>query len=286
MAAFTDERDPWATAEASHTATGLLQAYLNHTRQAKDYFLLIVGAILKDSVRPLFARSKNPAITSQGRKNIRVIHARYDSTVVDPESKPWRYQRPYIVSVFRWILQNLNVRFSQGESRPWTDVKQAALVEDNWPLIIPPLLTIIDDDSTKYKAKGCELMMILLQVTKSSTLSRTGLGEVFENAVLPYLAHLPTLTPEKESLQLLRAAYPALTSLARTRFPGHQGIDARRKHLDKIVRQGILQGYYHANEHVKITDLLVGQISVLVEEMGIWTVKHLKVCITDICTHP
>ena len=162
------------------------------------------------------------------------------------------------------------------------DGRKTALVEENWPFIIPPLLTVVDDDSTNYKAKGCELMTILLQVTPASTLSRTGLGELFEDAVLPYLAYLPTLTPEEESLQLLGAAYPALTSLTRTRFPGHSGVDARGKHLDRIVRQGILKGYYHAGEHAKVTELLVGQISVLVDEMGIWAVKHLKVWISDI----
>ena len=160
---------------------------------------------------------------------------------------------------------------------------QVALVEENWPLIIPPLLTIIDDESIKYKAIGCELMTILLQVTPSSTLSRTGLGELFENAVLPYLAYLPSLTSEEESLQLLGAAYPALICLTRTRFPGHNGIDDRRKHMDKIVREGIMRGYHHASEHAKIAELLVDQISVLVEDMGIWAVKHLKVCVSKTC---
>jgi len=162
-----------------------------------------------------------------------------------------------------------------------TNVTQAALVEENWSLIIPPLLTIIDDESTDYKAKGCELMTILLKNTPSSTLSRTGMGEVFENAVLPYLAYLPTVTPEDESLQLLGAAYPALICLARTRFSGHSAIDTRRKHLDKLVRQGILRGYYHAREYVQVTECLVGQITILVKEMGVWAIKHLKVCIRD-----
>ena len=150
-------------------------------------------------------------------------------------------------------------------------------MEENWPLIIPPLLTIIDDDWTESKAKGCELMSILLQVTTSATLSRTGLGEVFEDAILPYLAYLPSLTPEKESRRLLGEVYPALVSLARTRYPKQSDLNARRKHLDKIVRQGILYGYYHAHEHVKITEFLVLQISALVDEMGVWSVKHLKV---------
>ena len=112
LAAFTDERAPWVAAEACHTATGLLQAYLNDTRQGKGDLPSIVGAILKHNVRPLFAKSKNPAITSQGRKNIRTVQAGYDSTVVDPETKSWKYRHPYIVSVFRWVLQHLDVRVS------------------------------------------------------------------------------------------------------------------------------------------------------------------------------
>lgn len=151
------------------------------------------------------------------------------------------------------------------------------LAEENWPLVIPPLLTIIDDDWVEYKARGCELMIVLLQATPSSMLSRTGLGEVFEEAIMPYLQYLPTLTPEDQSLRLLSAAYPALLSLSRNRYPGHSNVTARRKSLDNIMRQGIIQGYYRANEHVKITELLVLQILTLVDEMGIWSVKHLKV---------
>jgi len=105
------------TAEACHTATGVLQAYVNDTRQIKREFPSIVSAILKDDVRPLFAKSKNPAITSQGRKNIRTVQVRYDSIVVNPESKPWKCHQPYIVSVFRWVLQNLHVRELQEEYR-------------------------------------------------------------------------------------------------------------------------------------------------------------------------
>jgi len=117
LAAFTDERDSWVTAEACHAATGLLQTYLNGTGQNREELPPIIGTVLKHHVRPLFAKSKNPAITSQGRKNIRTVQAGYDSTMVDPESKPWKYRRPYIVSVFRWVLQNADVRVLLEEYR-------------------------------------------------------------------------------------------------------------------------------------------------------------------------
>jgi len=155
---------------------------------------------------------------------------------------------------------------------------KAASMEANWPLIIPPLLALIDDSSIQYKAKGCDDLSFFLHSCPSPLLERTGLGEVFENAVMPCLMYLPSLTEEAESLHLLRAAYPALISLARVRFADEKQRDAKMKALDRILRYGVLKGYGHAGEHVRIAELLVNQIENLINEMGIASVKHLKVC--------
>lgn len=94
---------------------------------------------------------------------------------------------------------------------------------------------------------------------------------------MPCLLSLPLLTEEAESLQMLKAAYPALISLAIVRFPGEKHQAARIKALDNILRTGILKGYAHAGEHVKIATLLVNEMTVLVNELGVQSVKHLKV---------
>lgn len=150
-------------------------------------------------------------------------------------------------------------------------------MESNWPLIIPPLLTLIDDDTTEYKSKGCELLTLLLNAAHPDFLQQTGLGEVFEDAVMPCLSYLPTLTLEIESLQLLGAAYPALVTLAHVRYP-KDGEDRkqRTRFLGRVLHQGVLKGYVHAGDHAKIAELLVLQISVLVDEMGVSCVKHFK----------
>ena len=150
-------------------------------------------------------------------------------------------------------------------------------MEANWPLIIPPLLALIDDSSTNYKVRGCDLLAVFLQKCPSHLLERTGLGELFENAINPSLMFLPSLTEEAESLQMLKAAYPTLVSLALVRFPGEKHQAARIKALDRILRNGILKGYAYAGEHVKITELLVNRMESLVKELGVESVKHLKV---------
>ncbi len=117
LAAFTDERDPWVTVEAFQMATHLLDEYVEDMTQRSGNCGSIIRAILKDNVRPLFVRSKNPAITSQGRKSIRPARVGYDSSTLDRETKPWKFRHVYIVSVFRWVLQRLDVRTSFEEPK-------------------------------------------------------------------------------------------------------------------------------------------------------------------------
>ena len=149
-------------------------------------------------------------------------------------------------------------------------------MQANWPLIAPPLLALLDDSSLEYKIIGCNSLLSLLEKCPSTLLERTGLGEVFENAVMPCLSYLPTLTEEPKSLRVLGAAYPLLIQLALVRFPDDKHA-ARIRALDRVLRNGIIKGYGHAGEHVKIAELFVHQITRLVNEMGIEFVKHLKV---------
>ena len=150
-------------------------------------------------------------------------------------------------------------------------------MQANWPLVIPPLLALIDDTSTKYKVKGCNCLAIFLQQCPSLLLERTGLGEILENAVMPCLMCLPSLTEEAESLELLKAAYPSLVSLAAVRFPDEKHQAAKVNAIDNILRNGLLKGYAQAGEHVRIGKLLVNEMAIVVKELGIDSVKHLKV---------
>lgn len=50
------------------------------------------------------------------------------------------------------------------------------------------------------------------------------------------------------------------------------------KILDRIMRQGVLQGFMHSGDNVRIAELLVKEITTLFDSMGIHAVKYLKVC--------
>jgi hypothetical protein len=113
---------------------------------------------------------------------------------------------------------------------------------------------------------------------------QTGLGSVFEDAVFPTLLYLPTITPLDESLVLLPAAYSALFALYSVRFDpdekekekGKEKEKEGMKFLDKLLRKGILAGYAYTSEDPSIVEILLIQLKILIEKMGIGSVKHLK----------
>lgn len=258
LASFTDERDAWVTRGAYEDARVLLSQSIKNSSRL---YQTLMTRILQHHVKPLFAKSKTPLLTAQGRKAINPLPVAFETIDVDAVNKPWKYRSSHIVTVFKWVLEQID----------------APLVESNWPLIIPPILTLLDDASVECKIRGCESLLSLLKKTHSSLLERTGLGEVFRNALLPLLLYLPTLTPEEESLSLLEVVYTTLIELARARHPADGQRHLRLKTLDQVFRYGILQGYSHAGEHVKIAELLVQKTTSMVHEMGIHFVKHLTV---------
>lgn len=105
LAAFSDESDPWNSSSAQQQASNLIDDY---TRSGDLSAMLT--SILQERIKPLFSRTGNPAITPQGRKaiNPRPSNITMHSDI-DAEVKPWKFRDIYIVTVFRWVLQFLDV---------------------------------------------------------------------------------------------------------------------------------------------------------------------------------
>jgi hypothetical protein len=120
------------------------------------------------------------------------------------------------------------------------------------------------------------ILTSLLPHLSSKTLLDTGLGEVFEDAIMPKLMYLPNLTPAEESLELLPPAYTAVRELCLKRFESN---DMRRfKFLNRILRDGVLSGYVLIQENASIVELLIKELGTLVQLLGLHAVSNLTVC--------
>lgn len=148
---------------------------------------------------------------------------------------------------------------------------------NNWHLFIPPVLTLLDDPSTPIRLSGMTALSELLDKVPPRMLEQTGLGDVMEEAMIPTLSFLPTLTPVDESLLLLHAAYDTLLKLTDVRFGDEKSRQKRQKVLDKLLREGVLHGMNHCHQNIEIIRLLLTVMEKLIHRMGIQTIKHLKV---------
>ncbi|KAL8996287.1 MAG: hypothetical protein Q9169_004173 [Polycauliona sp. 2 TL-2023] len=267
LATFTNLSDPWTNDSSFNLAQSLLSNHLNRIKTGSDDINTLITNLLLNHIKPLFLKSKSSLLTSQGRAAISPLPGTTIPSDFESGSKPWKFTSPHIITVFQWVLTQLD----------------AAMAEKNWPLIIPPLLTILDDVSIPLRIKGCELLQILLKVVPASLLERSGLGSLFHDTLMPYLLFLPSLTPEEESIPLLNASYNTLLLLTLSRYPTpspshaqQHNTSKRTKILDEIIRYGILKGYTHSGENVRIAELLMHKSADLVHAMGIHSVKHLK----------
>lgn len=222
------------------------------------------------TIRPLFVKAKPDNVTEQGRKKAAPeLPAKMTSENSDDRiTKPWKSEKDsFVLALLEWVVDSLDEKST----------------ERVWPLLVPPILTLVDDWEVQHKRLGAELLHSLLRVTSPTLLSRTGLGSVFEDALMPCLTYLPSFTPEQDSIAILSTAYPALFTLTKTRFP-RPTTDAsednnrrnRVKALDTILRKGILHAYTHCGQYPGIARVLFLNLATLLNELGIDSVKHLQ----------
>ncbi|KAI0910489.1 hypothetical protein F4823DRAFT_561838 [Ustulina deusta] len=325
--AFTNQDDLWASHSCAELAQSLLSDYFHKNisppqaakpdpfpfpRSIRDTGAerkpseetpkterarFITEDVLTAFLRPLFAKSRPTTVTASGRPAaFPEPPSRYaqgdgfgggDDIAI---AKPWKYTQRYAVTVFEWSVENAE-----------TD-----LLREHWPLYTPVLLTLLDEPQpASLKLRALSIFRNFWRLCPGGLLSRTGLAEVFEQAVFPAVLNLPSLTPEAESCDLLAAAYPALFDMAGledldSEAAEDQGVgvgpgstndqkasheqhlhsrgfsEAQRKLLDKLVREGIMVGYHHAKQHVRLVDFFCQTLRRLVSGMGILSVKYLK----------
>ncbi|PNS18675.1 hypothetical protein CAC42_5214 [Sphaceloma murrayae] len=227
----------------------------------------LVKHFLQLTIRPLFAQNRPQGVTAQGRKDTRNMPSGPHGISLDEElMKPWKKREHQVFGILTWVTQQLD----------------ETLVEMHWHLVVPPILSMIDDHHVPYKARGCQLLTELLQRTPPTLLAKTGLFDVFANALMPCLGHLPTLTADGEAIDLLEHTFPALFALHDKAFKssviavaGNSGKNSVI-FLDQIMRKGILAIYSHCPEHAGILNVVLRNLRLVNDSLGLESMKHLR----------
>lgn len=109
LASFTYAFDPWTTPASYSLANALLAIYVPPLRADASRFAALLDGLLRERVKPLFAKAKNPVITPAGRKAITPLPVAMEWSGDEVEMKPWKYGDCYVVTVFEWVLKQLDV---------------------------------------------------------------------------------------------------------------------------------------------------------------------------------
>ncbi|KAF5668594.1 tRNA nucleotidyltransferase [Fusarium denticulatum] len=250
LTAVTDPQDPWTTAQAAAAASKLLSEHL----KGESLNGFITKAVLQKHLKPLFMKSSS-RITASGRPS------QYD--IVDDRSRPvievqsWRTQAPWAEATIQWTV----------------NMSTTSLIKQHWPLFLPVLLTLVESESTKTKARGLMTTREFMNRCPAQVLQNTGIGRVFADVIFPLLLYLPSVTPEDESTNILIPAYDVLIKLAQA--TGDTNSIERRRLFDKILRDGVFAGYFHASQHTRIVHVLLQKATAVINSLGIYTLKHL-----------
>lgn len=176
--------------------------------------------LLSQIIKPLFSKEQHGKLTSTGRKNLMdqklpAALERFSADHIFDNDKRPLWKNGWIASLLRYILYSYNDITNDATRRKTLDT--------HFHLLVPPILHQIDDVDFTYKVSGCECLRILcdnLRDIQSDILKRSGLADVFSEALKNNFSYLPSLTPEDESLMLYQALYPAFRSLVGARFLG------------------------------------------------------------------
>lgn len=261
--------------------------------------------LITQVIKPLFSGEQHGKLTSTGRKNLvnNTLPAaanRFSSQVLfDDDNRP-SWKNGWTFSLLTYILESY--------AKLQDDVLRSRTIEAHFYLLVPPVLRQIDDVDITYKSYGCQCFKLLcdnLSSVKSSILERSGLTDVFVDALKNDFSLLPTLTPEDDSLILFQSLYPAFRSLISARFgsvllEASSTLDSRTTRLDKAQIQSdedLRQSYLtlllrhqclHSLSHlstgtgigstmsISLSTFFLSQIAWITSDMGIHAVLHLQ----------
>ncbi|RIA78828.1 hypothetical protein C1645_795288 [Glomus cerebriforme] len=144
-------------------------------------------------------------------------------------------------------------------------------------LIIPPTLSLIDDYNVKFKTRGVSILNHLLKELKLDIIQRTGLGEVFHEALSKCLSY----QSEESHVSLLHQSFSAIISLiSLTEKPNSE---TRYIKYEQILSNNVVKGFIFSGDKIVIRIILLQQIPKLSQELGIVMVKYLHELVQAIC---
>ncbi|KDQ65047.1 hypothetical protein JAAARDRAFT_685072 [Jaapia argillacea MUCL 33604] len=244
----------------SHDVKILANDVLAHFADPSVVFL---EHLLTNRIKPIFRSNPHPSLNpSTGRRLPRPTGGPLAAQDYY-EDQTWK-NHPGAANLTMWCIRHL----------------QAETYERVWHLVIPPVMTLLDDYEAQYKLQGIAIISEILLHVPKDLLKRTGIDSLLFTSLKTTLTFLHN--PNTPSL--IRVAVPTTISLILlTTSPGSS---ERFDQLCILLGEGIIGGVWiYASRDVDTIQASVEVIPQLVSALGVGSVRYLKAMIPQL-THP
>ncbi|KAH7344835.1 hypothetical protein B0J17DRAFT_637027 [Rhizoctonia solani] len=230
------------------------------------------ACVLNEHVKPLFQVSVHPGVhldSGRIKHNAISVQNMYDD-------QPWKINGAGCWNTIAWILLNMDSND----------------IETLWPLVVPPLLTLLDDYKPIYKLKGVDVTQALLKKAPASLLRRTGVDELlfkvclFLNLGVIVYIYLQSLRGALLNLtsdsapELLRTTIPCYLALVDLVLPND---DLKRyTKLAEVITDVIIPGWLYASSRAEVMIESVYVLSLVVQALGAGSIRFLKAIIPQL----
>ncbi|KAG8915987.1 hypothetical protein FRC01_003447 [Tulasnella sp. 417] len=220
-----------------------------------------VSLVLSAHIKPLFLPTQHPMVNQETGRRLPVYEG---SKAVYPEfhdDQVWKTEGRGCWNTLRWIVNQL----------------QRNDIESLWPLLIPPLMTLLDDHQTIFRIKGIQVLRGLLDRVDAKLLERTGIASLFSTSLL----NSTSRSTDPEISLILPLASGTLQRLIE--LTTEVGSRERFDRTWECLSTGVVGGVWiFAGEKLEAMEASIETLLPLVDALKIGCCRYLKALIPQL----
>lgn len=267
---FADESQaPWSTRESRRVARNIANKLsLKHGNQMEEALIENLKPILEEIRRRKLADN----VTSTGHKQMskmairdKLIGRSYTQTL----DKMDEFKHDFLPSL--GLLNALVLYYGDD-------------IEQNWRYIMPLLLTLLDDTDSMVKREACLTLNIIcdgLESSLNNIIKKSQTLPLFTKALQPLLLSLPSLTPERNSIQILPIAYDTMFKLYRLSIDDNL---KRYSLLSALLNDTLLPSIGKCKDYIDLTLILMDILDQFLKECESFAIVLTKQIVYTLMT--
>jgi hypothetical protein len=141
-----------------------VQTYCSHQNKNDKQHLIDDHSkeILGNVLRPIFEQQAKEHPQLNNKKNIPSRYAKNDQLGLDfHENQKWKEH--HYLDMLCWMMEEMT----------------AQQIKENLPLLLPPMLIVLDDYDTTYKARGVGMVHTMISKLDTSFIKGSGISQLF-----------------------------------------------------------------------------------------------------------